>query len=224
LSDPAIRITLTFDNGPEPGATPGVLDCLARHGIKTTFFVMGRKVTLPEARKCAERAAAEGHWIGNHTFEHKQPLGQMTAEDALSDFDRGEAALSWLKQTPRLFRPYGRQGRLGPHLMQPAIVDRLRTLNASCVLWNSVPGDWRDPHGWLVRAIADIPARPWSLVVLHDLPNGSMSYLDEYLTRAKDLGVEFHQDFPPECVPIRNGVPVLPLENCVGPEHQPVAV
>ena len=49
-------LTLSFDNGPEPGATPRVLDILAERGIKTTFFVIGEKLADPERRALAERA------------------------------------------------------------------------------------------------------------------------------------------------------------------------
>ena len=66
-------LTLTFDNGPEPAVTPVVLDVLAHHGVLSTFFVIGSKLADPKARACAERAHAEGHWIGNHTFSHGIP-------------------------------------------------------------------------------------------------------------------------------------------------------
>jgi peptidoglycan/xylan/chitin deacetylase (PgdA/CDA1 family) len=59
------ELTVTFDNGPEPLVTPGVLDILAHHGVASTFFVIGSKLAKPEARACAERAHSEGHWIGN---------------------------------------------------------------------------------------------------------------------------------------------------------------
>ena len=71
-------LTLTFDNGPEPEVTPLVLDILARRGIHTTFFVIGDKVQRPERRKLAERAHAEGHWIGNHSWTHSVPLGERS--------------------------------------------------------------------------------------------------------------------------------------------------
>jgi len=41
------QVTLTFDNGPESEATPLVLDCLAQHSVKSTFFVLGQKVSTP---------------------------------------------------------------------------------------------------------------------------------------------------------------------------------
>ena len=72
-------VTLTFDNGPEPSVTPRVLDVLARRGVRTTFFVIGNKLLTRDARACTERAHAEGHWIGNHTWTHTRPLARGPA-------------------------------------------------------------------------------------------------------------------------------------------------
>ena len=110
-------VTLSFDNGPEPEVTPGVLDTLAKHAIKASFFVMGRKVITPKGRALAMRARDEGHWVGNHTFTHSKPLGELDREAALREFEQAEESLAWLDQRPRLFRPYGRQGKLGQHLI-----------------------------------------------------------------------------------------------------------
>src|SRR4030088_1363667 len=54
------ELTVTFDNGPEPSVTPQVLDVLARHGVASTFFVIGGKLLNPQARACAQRAHSEG--------------------------------------------------------------------------------------------------------------------------------------------------------------------
>ena len=191
--------------------TPGVLDCLARHRIQTTFFVLGRKAITPEGVAIIRRAIAEGHWIGNHTFTHSAPLGRLDRADALREFEQAEQALAWITQPRRLFRPPG-SGRLGRHLLHPAVVEKLIAGAYTCVLWNSVPGDFRDPDGWLERALADCRSRPWTLVVLHDLPNGAMAHLDEFITRLENEGFEFTQEFPPDCVPILDGQVVLPLE------------
>ncbi len=191
--------------------TPGVLDCLARHGIQSTFFVLGRKAVTPEGVAIIRRAIAEGHWIGNHTFTHSAPLGRLGRAEALRELEQAEQALAWIKQTRRLFRPPG-SGQLGRHLLHPAVVEKLIEGLYTCVLWNSVPGDFRDPDGWLERALADCRSRPWTLVVLHDLPNGAMAHLEEFIARLKDEGFEFTQEFPPDCVPIVDGQVVLPLE------------
>jgi peptidoglycan/xylan/chitin deacetylase (PgdA/CDA1 family) len=206
------QVTLTFDNGPEPLATPLVLDCLARHGIKSTFFVLGQKVSTPAGLDLARRASREGHWIGNHTWSHVGRLGDATREAALQEFERTEEALSWLKQPVPLFRPRGGAGKLGRGLLHPAVIDRLRLGGYTCVLWNSVPGDYRDPDGWLDRALADCRTRERSLVVLHDLPNGAMQHLDSFLRKLLDDGHQLTQEFPPECTPIAGGKIVQPLD------------
>ena len=67
--DPSVKaVYLTFDDGPIPQATPFVLDTLARLGIKATFFVVGDNVRkYPDLFR---RIPAEGHRVGNHTFNH----------------------------------------------------------------------------------------------------------------------------------------------------------
>lgn len=202
-------VTLSFDNGPEPEVTPGVLDVLAKHSLKATFFVMGRKVATAEGRALAERAVREGHWIGNHTYSHTKPLGELDRAAALAEFDRCEEALAWLDQTPRLFRPYGRQGKLGPHLLHPAVVERLIEGRFTTVLWNALTGDWTDPDGWVERGLEQIRAGTWNLFALHDKANGAMRHLDRFLTSLENANVEFRQEFPDDCVPIRAGKTLL---------------
>jgi peptidoglycan/xylan/chitin deacetylase (PgdA/CDA1 family) len=199
------QVTLTFDNGPESHATPLVLDCLARHGVKSTFFVLGQNVSTPEGLELARRASREGHWIGNHTWSHAGRLGDATREVALQEFDRAEESLAWVQQPVPLFRPRGGAGRMGKGLLHPAVVDRLTAGGYTCVLWNCVPGDFRDPDGWMNRALADCRTRERSLVVLHDLPNGAMRHLDSFLRKLRDEGHQITQDFPPDCTPIVNG-------------------
>jgi peptidoglycan/xylan/chitin deacetylase (PgdA/CDA1 family) len=206
------QVTLTFDNGPEPQATPHVLECLARHGVKSAFFVLGQKVSTPAGLDLVRRASREGHWIGNHTWSHAGRLGDATREAALQEFERTEEALSWLRQPVPLFRPRGGAGKLGRGLLHPAVVDRLTGGGYTCVLWNSVPGDYRDPDGWMERALADCRTRDWSLVVLHDLPNGAMRHLDSFLRKLREQGYQFTQDFPPDCTPIVGGKIVQPLD------------
>jgi len=83
-------LTLSFDNGPTPDITPLVLDVLARRGFKSTFFVIGEK--LGRHRALAERAHAEGHWIGNHTWSHSLPFGLMAADAASAAAQRNPKA------------------------------------------------------------------------------------------------------------------------------------
>src|SRR6478735_8890354 len=81
-------LTLSFDNGPEPEVTPAVLDILARRNLRATFFVIGEKLAQPARKVLAERAHAEGHWIGNHSYTHSTPLG-LRREPDLSEREIG---------------------------------------------------------------------------------------------------------------------------------------
>ena len=108
-------LTLSFDNGPTPDVTPFVLDVLARRDVKSTFFVIGEKLAQ-EHRALAERAHAEGHWIGNHTWSHSLPFGLMTPEAANAEFDRTQAR-DRLARAPAPLLPAlrpGRQSRQAP--------------------------------------------------------------------------------------------------------------
>ena len=206
-------LTLSFDNGPEPETTPQVLDVLGRRGIKTTFFVIGGKLADPARRALAARAHAEGHWIGNHTYTHTVPLGLQPDPDAAEhEITRTQALIGDLAHPQRWFRPFGGGGNLDDRLLKSSVVDRLCKDGYSCVLWNAIPRDWDDPDGWVDRALAQCRAQAWSLMVLHDLPSGAMRHLEAFLDRARKAGARFRQEFPPECVPIRAGRIVLPIQ------------
>jgi peptidoglycan/xylan/chitin deacetylase (PgdA/CDA1 family) len=198
-------LSLSFDNGPEPQVTPAVLDLLAARDIRCTFFLLGRKLVLAGARAVAERARDEGHWIGNHTWSHGLPLGVRPGPQVAEDeIGRTQAELGDLAHPDRLFRPHG-GGSVGKQLMSPAVVDYLKDGGFTCVLWNAVPRDYADPLGWVDRALAECASRPWTAMVLHDLPNGAMDHLPRFLDRALAAGARFRQDFPPDCTPILRG-------------------
>jgi len=199
-------VTLTFDNGPTPGVTERVLEELDRRGLKATFFVIGHKLRTPEAASLMRQAKAAGHWVGNHTLTHSIPFGeQPSAAFAAEEIDQTEALIGDCARPEKLFRPYGREGRIGPHLFSRASVSHLLAQRYEAVLWNAVPGDWRDPDGWLDVCLAQVAAQPWSVVVLHDIANGCLPHLPDLLDRLADNGTRFVQDFPSEIILMRNG-------------------
>ena len=207
-----MQVTLTFDNGPEPAVTPRVLDVLGDAGIGATFFVLGSKLADKKRRALAKRAHAEGHWIGNHTWSHAEPLGRLKdASRAVSEIVETQALIDELSHPDRLFRPFGGGGAIGPHLLNAAAVDVLKKEKMTCVLWNAVPRDWEDPRGWAETALAQCLARDWTVLVLHDLPTGAMGRLKIFIDRLGDHGAVFRQGFPPECVPLRRGEALVDL-------------
>jgi len=210
------KLTLSFDNGPFPDVTPAVLEALGTAGVAATFFVCGREARDPVRRPLLEAIRAAGHRIGNHTDSHRIELGATDDPDAARrEIDDAQAALAEFADADRLFRPYGAGGVLGPRLLSPAAVSHLCDGGYTCVLWNSVPRDWADPTGWPLRALADLTAQDWTLIVLHDIPTGAMRALPDFLARARDAGAEFTDELPPACVPIRRGRVVGSLEGLV---------
>ena len=106
-----------------------------------------------DARACTERAHAEGHWIGNHTWTHSRPLGRearpqrrpiwrSAARRPRSAFCRTQNRLF---PTPRWRRPPG-----PPAAECPDAAALLKAGGYTCVLWNAIPRDW-DGAGGLGR-------------------------------------------------------------------------
>ena len=206
-------LTLTFDNGPDPEVTPRVLDVLQARSLRSTFFVLGRKLGDPVGQDLARRIRAEGHRIANHTFTHAVPLGENPALDVVeTEIVATDRLLEEIGTPTRLFRPFGGGGNLDRRLLKRSVVDHLVAERYSCVLWNSIPRDWADPEGWVETALDQCRSQPWSLMVLHDLPTGAMDLLDAFLDTAEALGARFRADFPPDCVPILDGEIVWPVE------------
>jgi peptidoglycan-N-acetylglucosamine deacetylase len=200
------RVTLTFDNGPTPNVTPGVLDALARRHIAATFFLVGDRLADERARALMRAAHAAGHQIGNHTLTHSVPLGELSDPIlAAHEIEETQVRLGDCAHPEKLFRPFGRSGRIGPHLLSRAALSLLLDGRYCCVLWTSVPGDWRDPQGWVERCVDDVGTRDWSVVVLHDVANSCLPRLPELFTRLDDIGVEYRQDFPDSVVLTRAG-------------------
>jgi peptidoglycan/xylan/chitin deacetylase (PgdA/CDA1 family) len=210
------RVTLSFDNGPDPDITPRVLDVLRHRGAPAQFFVLGQHLADPAHSRLVERARDEGHVVGNHSFSHRVPLGEDPRPDAVErEIAATERLLAPLVPGPKRFRPFGGEGALGPHLLSPAAVDYLVVHNYSCILWNSVPRDWIDPHGWVARAIDDCATRPHSLVVLHDIPNACLAGLENFIDTVRDRGIEFVLEVPRDCAPIVDGRVVSDLTGLV---------
>lgn len=146
-------VYLTFDDGPEPEITPWVLDTLAEHGAKATFFCLGRNVQRdPEL---FNRLRSEGHSVGHHTWDH--PDGwRMPVREYYRNVLRGVEQAGG-----NMFRPpYGRLS-----------IGRARTLSKRyrLVMWDVLAGDFRKGMSGeaCARHVLD-RIRPGSIVVLHD--------------------------------------------------------
>jgi len=100
------NIALTFDDGPDDKFTPQVLDVLKAHGVKATFFLLGKQAEAHPA--IVKRIIREGHAIGNHSYRH--PLfTKITVEQFNKEVEQTEEVLNRLTgYRPKLLRPpYG---------------------------------------------------------------------------------------------------------------------
>ena len=151
------RVALTFDDGPDPDATPGVLDALAEAGTRATFFLVGEQVDAHPS--LAAEVAARGHVVGLHGYLHVE---HDELADPRSDLERGAAALAAATgERPALFRPpYGR--------FSAGSFAACRELGLAPVYWSAWGSDWEPiPAG----RIADLVIRdiaPGVIVLLHD--------------------------------------------------------
>ena len=124
------KIFLTFDDGPDPEATPRILDLLAEHNAKATFFCLGRQAEKYPA--IFERIKKEGHAVGNHTFSHIS--GWTTSNKKyFKDIERADKIIG-----SRLFRPpYGR--------ISPSQIKVLKG-KYKIVMWDVMSGDYDVKH------------------------------------------------------------------------------
>jgi peptidoglycan/xylan/chitin deacetylase (PgdA/CDA1 family) len=206
------QITLSFDNGPDPEVTPRVLDILRAYDVKTSFFAVGQRLLVDGALDASARAVAEGHWLGNHTFSHSPALGLRPSPTLAEDeIGRTQEMLAGLATPGKLFRPSGGGGNLDKRLLTQSCYEFLISGKYTCVLWHSVPGDLQGLD-WVTRAFEDMQQRDWTLVVLHDIQNGAIRRLDEFLDRVRMERIEVRQDFPPDCVPIVRGEPIRTMD------------
>jgi|tagenome__1003787_1003787.scaffolds.fasta_scaffold20975419_5 peptidoglycan/xylan/chitin deacetylase (PgdA/CDA1 family) len=152
-------VALTFDDGPDPGCTPAVLDALDAAGVLATFFVLGEQLMRNHA--VAREAAQRGHELGLHGFEHvdHDTLRPQAARDdlarALGSF---EAAIG---RRPRFFRPpYGR--------FSQASYDACLHLGLEPVYWSQWGEDWEPIPAERVVDLATRDLSDGDIVLLHD--------------------------------------------------------
>ncbi len=199
-------VSLTFDNGPTAGVTEPVLDLLAQHAVPATFFAVGRKLATTSGQALGRRLVGDGHRLGGHTWSHSVQFGTADDEVVTDELSNTRSVVEEAGGDGLLFRPYGAGGVIDDRLMSSFGAASLRSAGYTCVLWNVVPGDWKDQTGWVDRAVSDIDRLPWSVVVIHDVVDAALDRLDEFLTAATSRNPTWSQDFPEECTPIRNGM------------------
>ncbi len=127
------EIALTFDDGPNPAWTPHLLDLLAEHNVKATFFMLGSRAE--QEPELVRRVAAEGHLIGNHSWSHPN-LAWTAAGRVREELARTNDVLQQITgERVQYFRPpFGAR--------RPVVFRIARELGLTPVLWNAMTSDW----------------------------------------------------------------------------------
>jgi peptidoglycan/xylan/chitin deacetylase (PgdA/CDA1 family) len=166
------RIALTFDDGPDPAATPALLDLLRREGVIATFFCIGRNVEAHPA--LAARLVAEGHLLGNHLFSHGWWTGFLRKRGLVSEIIRTQQAIQRATgSTPTFVRPP--VGLTNPHF-----AGALKSTGLTMIGWDLRTFDSSSSAAAVIRRISR-GARDGSIIVLHD-GGANPANLEEILT------------------------------------------
>ncbi|HNN96190.1 MAG TPA: polysaccharide deacetylase family protein [Pseudomonadota bacterium] len=161
---PGQRVRLSFDDGPVAGVTDAVLDLLAAHGLRASFFLLSHKARNHPA--LVRRIVAEGHVLGLHGEDHRPVLFQSTAA-LTAKLRRARDDLAQLAGQPiTLYRPsHGFKNR--------ALLRALRRLDLRLVSWDFGVWDTDAPAPAVLLqrlrlCTTQPPGGPPPIVLLHD--------------------------------------------------------
>jgi peptidoglycan/xylan/chitin deacetylase (PgdA/CDA1 family) len=184
------QLALTYDDGPNDPHTFRLLEVLAKHNVRATFFLIGRFAKQrPDIVRELNRA---GHVVGNHTFSHPN-LIIATAEQTRTELSECEQALSdAVGEHSRLFRPpFG--GR------RPSTLRIARALGLEPVMWSVTGWDWKGKPAEYVERRVVHQVHGGDVILLHDGSHAafgadrsqSVVATDHLISRYKSEAYEF---------------------------------
>lgn len=176
-------VCLTFDDGPNPATTPGLLDVLDRHGVRGTFFMIGREVRAHAA--LAREVARRGHELGNHTLTH--PRMDRVGDRARGlEIDAMDDLLCSIDGRARhLFRPpYG-------HMSVALLRYFKRRGGAALAYWSRDSMDYTWTSAQVVAGFEAQPPRAGDILLFHDDGQTAAEALDRLLPLWKQQGLRF---------------------------------
>ncbi len=179
------QIALTYDDGPNDPHTLKLLDVLAKHDVRATFFMIGRYVQQrPDIARAVARA---GHVIGNHTHTHPLLIFKSAAETRTELLNCRSALQDAIGQHSNLFRPpFG--GR------RPATLRIARELRMHPVMWNVTGYDWDAPPAAVIEKKVSRQIRGGDVILLHDGSHRAMGADRSQTTTATDNLIRRYRD------------------------------
>jgi len=184
------QMALTYDDGPNDPHTLKLLDVLAKHSVRATFFMIGRYVQ--QRPEIARAVAQAGHVIGNHTFTHPLLIFKSEAQTRVELVDCRQALQDAISEPSNLFRPpFG--GR------RPATLRIARQLGLQTVMWNATGYDWNAPPAAAIENKVARQMRGGHVILLHDGGHRALGAdraqtviaTDNLIRRYHDQGYEF---------------------------------
>lgn len=176
------QIALTFDDGPHPSCTPGILKALADAHAKATFFVVGEKAE--QAPDLVKMEVAGGHCVGNHTYHHvnltKIPERLVAAEIQAC----GDVIQHVTGTRPHLFRPPG-----GDYSLK--VGTTANSLGYTLILWTDDPADYSRPPGEVLMDRTLRRADCGGIILIHDGVAETVALLPVMLQDLRARGFEF---------------------------------
>ena len=155
------QIALTYDDGPNDPHTQRLLDVLALHNAKATFFLIGKYVR--QRPEIARAVAAAGHEIGNHTYTHPN-LIFVSQRQLRQELENCRKAIEdALGKSPTIFRPpFG--GR------RPGVLSTARAMGLQTIMWSITGYDWnaQSPESILNKVTPSLKSNRGEIVLLHD--------------------------------------------------------
>ncbi len=180
---PDSTIAITFDDGPHPQLTPKLLDILKERNIHATFYVIGKNVeAYPEIVK---RMVAEGHEVGNHTWNHPSltKLSASKVESEMNDTTRAiEAAIG---SKPKTMRP--------PYGATNATLNKRHDeeFGMKVILWSVDPMDWKYRNAARVSSQIIENTKPGAIVLAHDIHASTVDAMPKTLDALLAKGFKF---------------------------------
>ena len=152
-------LSLTYDDGPHPRQTPELLDVLAEHGARVTFFVLTDRAR--EHPRLVGRLLAAGHEVAVHGTDHAR-LADLPAADAVRRLRRARDVLQDVAGRPvHLYRP-----TYGALTVTTALAAGV--LGLTPVLWSAWGLDWVDAPAQDVVGRVVGALHPGAIVLLHE--------------------------------------------------------
>jgi peptidoglycan/xylan/chitin deacetylase (PgdA/CDA1 family) len=184
------QLALTYDDGPNDPHTLHLLEVLAKHEVRATFFLIGCYVQ--RRPDIAREIVKAGHVVGNHTFTHPLLIFKSESEIRRELSDCRAALRDATGEHSNLFRPpFG--GR------RPAVLRIARELGLVPVMWNVTGYDWNAPPAAVIERKVARQIRGGDVILLHDGGHRQMGadrsqtvlVTDQLITRYKSEGYDF---------------------------------